>query len=64
MTDKEVRKLSKVQLLEILYLLSHENDLLREENENLKSRLDALVGEAIAIKRNQSAEETPTEESQ
>ena len=60
MTDKEVQKLSKVQLIEILYLLSQENDSLREENEKLKARLDALVGEAIALKREvKSTEEVP-----
>ncbi len=58
MTDKEVRKLSKVQLIELLYYLSKENDSLREENAQLKARLDALVGEAIAAK-NQMPEPNP-----
>ena len=50
MTDKEVQKLSRMQLIELLYLLSAENDKIREENEQLKARLDKLVGEALAAK--------------
>ena len=50
MTDKEVQHLSKVQLIEILYLLSQENDKLREENAQLKARLDAIVDKLVAEK--------------
>ena len=50
MTDKEVRKLSKEQLIEILYLLSQENDKLREENAELKTKLDAIVEKLAAGK--------------
>ncbi|MBR3629756.1 MAG: hypothetical protein IKN55_04700 [Oscillospiraceae bacterium] len=51
MTDKEVRKLGRKDLVELLYYLSKENDMLREENTQLKERLDALVGEAIAARQ-------------
>lgn len=55
MTDKEVRKLSKVQLIEILYLLSRENDELRDENQQLKARLDSIVDKIVAAsKENES----------
>ncbi len=47
MTDKEVQHLSKVQLIEILYMLSQENDSLREENAQLKARLDAIVDKMV-----------------
>ena len=56
MTDKELRKLKRADLIEILYYLKRENEELKEENEKLNSRLDALVGEAIKI-RNETSEE-------
>ncbi len=61
MMDKEIRKLSKVQLIEILYLISKENDEIREENLQLKARLDALIGEAIAAKQQNIITETSTD---
>ena len=47
MTDKELRKLSRSDLIEILYYLSRENDSLREENAQLKARLDAIVDKMV-----------------
>ena len=47
MTDKEVQHLSKVQLIEILYMLSQENDSLREKTAQLKARLDAIVDKMV-----------------
>ena len=61
MMDKEIRKLSKVQLIEILYLISKENDEIREENLQLKARLDALIDEAIAAKQQNIITETSTD---
>ena len=58
MTDKELRRLNRADLIEILYYLSRENDTLREENEKLRERLDALVGEAIAAKTQEAAHES------
>lgn len=40
MTDKEVRKLRKAELLEVLIELSEENDRLKEEIEDLKQQLN------------------------
>lgn len=61
MTDKELRKLKRADLIEILYYLKRENEELTEENEKLRSRLDALVGEAIQIKNEQRAEDEKSE---
>ena len=61
MTDKEVRKLGRKELVELLYYLSRENDELKQENKQLKERLDALVGEAIAMKK-EPAQEQPSEQ--
>ncbi len=43
MTDQELRRLKRADLNEILYYLQKENDELREENEKLKSRIDAWL---------------------
>ena len=65
MTDKEVQRLSKVQLIEILYMLSQENDSLREENAQLKARLDAIVDKMVEERASEpvgtSAEVSPSE---
>jgi regulator of replication initiation timing len=59
MTDKEVQHLSEVQLIEILYMLSQENDSLREENAQLKARLDAIVDKMVE-ERSSAPVETST----
>ncbi|MBR1529578.1 MAG: hypothetical protein IJ642_09815 [Oscillospiraceae bacterium] len=51
MTDKQLRQLKRSDLIEILYYMRTELDELRAENEQLKARLDALVGEAIRQKQ-------------
>ena len=50
MTDKELRRLRRSELIEILYYLSRENDELREENGRLQARLDAFVSNTAAEK--------------
>lgn len=40
MTDKELHRLKRSELLEILVELSEENDRLKEENQLLKNQLD------------------------
>jgi hypothetical protein len=47
MTDKEVQKLRRADLIEILYYLRRENDELREENASLQQKLDTIYTEAI-----------------
>ena len=46
MTDKQLRKLKRADLIEILYYLKRENEELHAENDKLRSKLDAVVDEA------------------
>ncbi|MBQ3915720.1 MAG: hypothetical protein II690_03920 [Ruminococcus sp.] len=46
MTDKELRKLKRADLIELLYYLSRENDELRADNEKLRSVLYGFAGAA------------------
>lgn len=41
MTDKELRKLKRTELLELMYYLKEELEKVRQENENLKAKLEA-----------------------
>ncbi len=43
MTDKEVKKLKKPELLEIIFYLQKEMDTLKEENEHLRCQVDNLT---------------------
>ena len=45
MTDKELKRACKKELLELLYAMSKELDRVREENSQLRSRIDALAAE-------------------
>lgn len=45
MTDKELRKLKRSDLIEILYYLRRENDELKEENEKLQNRVDEMFSQ-------------------
>ena len=45
MTDRELRKLDKAELLELLIDLSDENETLRKKNAQLRSRLEAMRDE-------------------
>ncbi|MCM1506651.1 MAG: hypothetical protein NC177_05900 [Ruminococcus flavefaciens] len=40
MTDKELHKLKRPELLELLFYMRKEIDSLQEENENLKKRIE------------------------
>ena len=61
MTDEELRKLKRADLIEILYYLKKENEELTEENQKLKDQLYALVGDAIRLHRQDNAggQQTP-----
>ena len=61
MTDKELRRLKRADLIEILYYLKRENEELKAENEKLNSRLDALVGEAIKLKNDAKGAESASQ---
>ena len=56
MTDKELRKLKRSDLIELLYYLSRENDELREENGKLQEKLDAFVLQAANVQSAGNAE--------
>ena len=43
MTNKEVRKLKKPDLLEILYYLQQENEERKQENEKLRAQIDSFT---------------------
>ncbi len=59
MTDKELRKLKRSDLIEILYYLSRENDELKEQNRALTERLDRLVDQAAAQSADMHRENRP-----
>ena len=44
MTDRQLKKLKRSELIELLYYARKEIDRLSQENEQLRSRLDKLVG--------------------
>lgn len=43
MTDKEVRKLKRAELMEILFYLQKEMETLKEENANLRRQLESVT---------------------
>ena len=45
MTDKQLRRASKKELIELLYHMSQELDRVKEENEKLNARIDAYAAE-------------------
>ncbi|HRU96062.1 MAG TPA: hypothetical protein P5092_01315 [Ruminococcus sp.] len=51
MTDKELRKAKKDELIEMLYFLRKEVDELKEENTALRAKL--LIGESVPGKDNE-----------
>lgn len=54
MTDKELRKAKKTELLEMLYYMRKELDKVQEENSLLRKQLGELVSEALSAKNNNS----------
>lgn len=51
MTDKEVRKLKRTELLEILFYLEKELEELKQENEELRQRLNGGVLPEVDLER-------------
>ena len=45
MTDKELHKLKRSELLELMSYMRQEIDALRTENEKLNNRIDALIND-------------------
>lgn len=45
MTDKELHKLKKAELLELLFTMRKEIDLLQTENNDLKKKLDSSAAD-------------------
>ena len=60
MTDKELRKLKRSELIEILYYMRQEIDELNEKNKKLEERLDMFIKDAVSDKTEKSDE--PKEE--
>ena len=54
MTDKELRKAKKTELLEMLYYMRKELDKVQEENSLLRKQLGELVSEALSAQNNNS----------
>lgn len=50
MTDKELRKLKRAELLEIMFYLQKELSDVKLENESLKARIDELTMAALNSK--------------
>ncbi|MGN0647508.1 MAG: hypothetical protein ACI4J3_02625 [Oscillospiraceae bacterium] len=44
MTDKQLRKLRRAELLEMMFYIQKELDELKEENESLKQKLEKAEG--------------------
>ena len=57
MTDKQLRRSKKSELIEMLYYMRKELDRLSEENKELRTRLDRLVGEALNTAKASESEE-------
>ncbi len=56
MTDKELRKLRKIDLIEMLYYMRREIDDLTAENKKLNERLDMFISKAAAGVRLEDSE--------
>ena len=50
MTDKELRKLKRAELLEIMFYLQEELSNVKQENESLRVRVDELTKAALNSK--------------
>ena len=60
MTDKQLRRARKKELLELLYAMSKELDRVKEENAQLRSTINALAAEGakhIPVKAASAEEE-------
>ncbi|MCM1007646.1 MAG: hypothetical protein NC485_06890 [Ruminococcus flavefaciens] len=51
MTDKELHKLKKTELLELLFTMRKEIDLLQTENNDLKKQLDSSAADREILKK-------------
>ena len=63
MTDKELQRLRRSYLIEILYYLRRENDELREENTALRTRLDTMIMAEQRAEKPQTAPHQPPHKS-
>lgn len=51
MTDKELHKLKKTELLELLFTMRKEIDVLQTENSDLKQKLDAAASDREILEK-------------
>lgn len=49
MTDKELHRCKRTELIEMLYYLRRENDELREKADKLEAQLDMLIRRAASV---------------
>ncbi len=62
MTDKQLRKAKKTELIEMLYYMRKELDKVQEENALLRERLDKFVTDALNIKNDTKETEDASHE--
>ena len=62
MTDKQLRKAKKTELIEMLYYMRKELDKVQEENALLRERLDKFITDALNIKNDTKETEDASHE--
>lgn len=60
LTDKELRRLKRAELIEMLYYMRTEIDELKAQNQQLQTRLDAFTQKALQI-NDASKEDEPAQ---
>ena len=61
MTDKELRRCKRTELIEMLYYLRRENDDLKAEIERLNSRIECFISGSLKRVPDHGEEEVPSD---